>query len=217
MTTIAGFVDGILDGTIPKEKEMEYIAVISSETHRLSRLVRGMLDMSQLQNIDPKELDRKSFDILEVICQTLLSLEQKINNRNLDVDAQLPEEPIQVVGDRDAITQVVYNLIDNAAKFATEGTAIVVSLWKEEGRAFVSVENKGETISKEELPLIFDRFHKTDRSRSMDREGVGLGLYIAKTILDSHGDDIYVTSRDGVTTFVFNLKLVGDKGTFTKN
>ncbi len=217
MTTITGFTDGLLDGTIPKEKQRDYLMVISSETKRLSRLVRSMLDMSQLQNIDPKELDRKSFDILEVICQTLLSLEQKINNRNLDVDAQLPEEPIQVVGDRDAITQVVYNLIDNAAKFATEGTAIVVSLWKEEGRAFVSVENKGETISKEELPLIFDRFHKTDRSRSMDREGVGLGLYIAKTILDSHGDDIYVTSRDGVTTFVFNLKLAGDKGTFTKN
>ena len=217
MTTITGFTDGLLDGTIPKEKQRDYLMVISSETKRLSRLVRSMLDMSQLQNMDPKEIDRKSFDILEVICQTLLSLEQKITKRNLDVDAKLPEEPIQVVGDRDAITQVVYNLIDNAAKFATEGTAIAVSLWKEDGKAYVSVKNQGETISKEELPLIFDRFHKTDRSRSMDRDGVGLGLYIVKTILDSHGDDIYVTSRDGVTQFVFNMKLAGEKGTFTKS
>ena len=207
MTTITGFADGILDGTIPAERADKYLQIISSETKRLSRLVRGMLDMSQLRSLTPMEIQGRRFDILDVVCQTLLSLEQKITGRGLDVDARLPEEPIRAVGDRDAITQVVYNLLDNAAKFAEAGSTITVTLWREEGRVFFSVENHGETIPKEELPLIFDRFHKTDRSRSMDREGVGLGLYIVKTILDSHGGDIYVTSHDGVTKFVFALKL----------
>ena len=223
MTTITGFADGILDGTIPPEKQRDYMMVISSETKRLSRLVRGMLDMSHLQDMDTQQLNKKTFDIGEVICQALLSLEQKITKRGLDVDTRLPEEPIMVLGDRDSIMQVVYNLIDNAAKFATSGTAIGLRLWKEEGKAYVAVENKGEPISKEELPLIFDRFHKTDRSRSIDRDGVGLGLYIVKTILDSHGDDIYVTSHDGTTEFVFTLKLAAKGGNmkktgeFTKN
>jgi signal transduction histidine kinase len=207
MTTITGFADGILDGTIPPEKHREYLEIISSETKRLSRLVRGMLDMSKVQDINSAEVVKKSFDLTEVICQSLLSLEKKITDKGLDVDTQLPEEPVIALGDQDAIIQVVYNLIDNAAKFGQPGTNIGLALWKEDGKAYVSVENHGETISKDELPLIFDRFHKTDRSRSMDKEGVGLGLYIVKTILDSHGEDIFVTSRDGVTKFVFTMTL----------
>lgn len=207
MTTITGFADGVLDGTIPPEKEREYLAIISSETKRLSRLVRGMLDMSQLQSQENKELTKKSFDLSEVIRLSLLSLEQKITKRGLDVDVNLPEEAIMTLGDQDAITQVVYNLIDNAAKFASDGSTIKLELWKKENKAYVSVQNQGDTISKEELPRIFDRFHKTDRSRSMDKDGVGLGLYIVKTILDSHGEDIFVTSKDGVTTFTFTLEL----------
>ncbi len=211
MTTISGFADGILDGTIPPEKEREYLAVISSETKRLSRLVRGMLDMSQLQSKTPLELQSRSFDLLEVVCQSLLSMEAKITSRNLDVETVLPEEPIYTAGDSDAITQVVHNLLDNAAKFAEPGTSLVLKLWREEGKAYVSVANRGETIPREELPLIFERFHKTDRSRSQDRDGVGLGLYIVKTILDSHGGDIFVTSRDGLTTFTFSLKLAKNR------
>lgn len=217
MTTISGFADGILDGTIPKEKEGEYLTVISSETKRLSRLVRGMLDMSQLQSVTPMELSRRSFDLLEVVCQSLLSLESKITSRGLDVETVLPEEPVYAVGDGDAITQVVHNLLDNAAKFAEPGTAIILKLWREEGRCYVSVANRGETIPKEELPLIFERFHKTDKSRSRDRDGVGLGLYIVKTILDSHGGSIYVTSRDGLTTFTFSLKLAKQRPQQEKN
>ncbi len=217
MTTISGFADGILDGTIPPEKEKEYLAVISSETKRLSRLVRGMLDMTQLQSVTPMELSNRSFDLLEVVCQSLLSLETKITSRGLDVETVLPEEPIYAVGDSDAITQVVHNLLDNAAKFAEPGTSLVLKLWREEGKAYVSVANRGETIPKEELPLIFERFHKTDRSRSQDRDGVGLGLYIVKTILDSHGGNIFVTSRDGLTTFTFCLKLAKPRQFSEKN
>lgn len=210
MTTITGFADGILDGTIPPEKQEEYIRVISSESKRLARLVKSMLEMSQLQAMDASVLRKKSFDIAEVIRLTLLSLETKINDKTLDVDLQLPEEAMITRGDKDSITQVVYNLIDNAIKFADKGSVLQLSLWKQGGKAYVAVENTGTTIKEEELPLIFDRFHKSDKSRSMDREGVGLGLYIVKTILDNHNEDIYVTSQDGVTRFVFTLSLKQD-------
>ena len=207
MTSIAGFADGILDGTIPRSKQNEYLRIISSETMRLSRLVRSMLDMSQLQAQETSSVLAKTFDICEIMRLSLLSLEHKITSKGLDVDAQIPEESIVVRGDRDAINQVIYNLIDNAAKFAPAGSVLRLSLWKQGGKAYVSVENDGDTISPEELPLIFDRFHKTDKSRSRDRDGVGLGLYIVKTILDNHKEDIFVTSQDGVTRFVFTMTI----------
>ena len=102
---------------------------------------------------------------------------------------------------------MIYNLLDNAVKFAAEGSVLTVSLWKADGKAYVSVKDRGETIPESDLPFIFDRFHKSDRSRSLDRDGVGLGLYLVKSILDAHGEDIAVTSRDGVTEFVFSLTL----------
>jgi signal transduction histidine kinase len=211
MTIISGFSDGILDGTIPQENQRKYLEVISSETRRLSRLVRSMLDMSHIQSTSTSVLLRSSFDISEVIRLALLSLGSKIDNKRLDVEAELPEEAVKTRGDKDSITQVVYNLIDNAIKFAEPSSVIKLSLWKQGGKAYVSVENKGETIPEEEMPLIFDRFHKTDRSRSENRDGVGLGLYIVKTILDNHNEDIFVTSVNGVTKFVFTLSIAGTK------
>ena len=185
----------------------EYIAIISSETKRLNRLVRGMLEMSRVQDSNSTEVLNKSFDITEVIRIAILSLEKKITDKGLDVDVQLPEEAVVVRGDGDSMTQVVYNLIDNAAKFADSGTEIRIAVWKREMKVFVSVENKGNTISKEDLPRIFDRFHKADKSRSMDRDGVGLGLYIVKTIINRHKEDIYVSSDNGITRFTFTLTL----------
>ena len=207
MTTISGFADGILDGTIPKEEQDRYLATISSETKRLSRLVRQMLQMSRIQSVDTPALLSRSFNLSEVIMRTLLTFEGKITKHGLDVDAQLPEESIIVRGDEDSITQVIYNLLDNAIKFSETGTAIGISLWKQGGKAFVSIKNHGETISPQELPFIFDRFHKTDKSRSLDRDGVGLGLSIVKTILNNHNEDVSVTSRDGVTEFIFTVRL----------
>ena len=209
MTVISGFSDGILDGTISQESERNYLEVISSETKRLSRLVRNMLDMSRIQSTTPEALKGGSFDISEVIRLSLLSLGSKIDAKGLDVEAELPEEAIKTRGDKDSITQVVYNLIDNAIKFADKGSTIRLSLWKQGPRAFVSVENNGETIPADEMPLIFDRFHKTDRSRSENRDGVGLGLYIVKMILDNHNEDIFVTSSSGLTKFTFTLTLTG--------
>ena len=207
MTTISGFADGILDGTIPYEKQAHYLETISSETKRLNRLVRSMLELSRMESGSPAELRSKSFDAAEVLAQALLLFESKINDKHLDVDALLPEDPMVVCGDRDAISQVMYNLLENAVKFADPGSVLGVSLFKHGGKAYVSVKNHGPTIPEEELPLIFDRFHKTDKSRSIDRDGYGLGLYIVKTILGNHGEDIAVTSRDGVTEFVFSLTL----------
>ena len=208
MTVISGFADGILDGTVPPEREKKYLGVISSETKRLSRLVENMMVMASYQTINTAQVLKGRFDIAEVIRVSLLSLESKIQERNLDVSAALPEEPIITQGNKDTITQVVYNLIQNAVKFSASYGKLTVQLWKQGNRAFVSVENQGETIPEEELPHIFDRFHKTDKSRSVDRDGLGLGLYIVKKILDSHNEDIFVTSKDGTTKFMFTLTII---------
>lgn len=207
MTTIAGFAEGILDGTIPQEREREFLQVIASETRRLSRLVRRMLDMSRLKALSENITAQEQFDISEVMLRVLVSLEGRITGRGLDVDTNVPEEPVIVWGDPDGITQVCYNLLDNAAKFAQPGSTLAVRVEKKDAKALVSVSNLGQTIPAEELPLLFDRFHKADYSRSEDREGVGLGLYIVKTILGNLKENITVTSEDGVTTFTFTLSL----------
>lgn len=208
MTTISGFTNGILDGTIPPEKVNDSLQVISSETARLSRLVRRMLDVSALQARESVQ-SQVEFDISETMVQVMISLEGKIKNCQLDMDVHIPDDPVRVWGDPDGITQVCYNLLDNAAKFAAPGTAIAVTITTKGTKAYISVKNQGETIPPDELNMIFDRFHKSDRSRSIDKEGVGLGLYIVKTILNNHKENITVTSKDGVTEFIFTLTLAG--------
>ena len=116
-----------------------------------------------------------------------------------------------VFADKDAITQVLYNLLDNAVKFAKPGTCLVVKLYKDSEKAYVSIRDYGETIPLDDLPFIFDRFHKSDRSRSLDKEGVGLGLYLVKAIINAHDEDIAVRSEDGMTEFVFTLTLANEK------
>ena len=207
MTTIAGFAEGILDGTIPPERERESLEIIVAETRRLSRLVRRMLELSRLRSAAENVTAQAQFDLTEIISRVLISLEGKITDRDLDVEVNMPEERLMVWGDPDAVTQVCYNLVDNAAKFAAKGTAISISITKKDGKAFTAVSNLGATIPPEELPLLFDRFHKADSSRSVDRDGVGLGLYIVKTILGNLKESITVTSEDGVTKFVFTLTL----------
>ena len=207
MTTIAGFADGILDGTIPPERERESLQVIASETRRLSRLVRQMLDLSRLRALEEKNPVQERFDISEVMLRVLVSLESKISSAGLDVQTDVPQQPVMVWGDPDGVTQVCYNLLDNAAKFAPAGSDITVKVAAREGKAYISVANLGETIPAEELPLLFDRFHKIDHSRSRDRDGVGLGLYIVKTLLGNMKENITVTSEDGVTEFTFTLTL----------
>ena len=207
MTTIAGFADGILDGTIPKDQETKYLTSIRDETRRLSRLVRDMLDASQTRARAADPSKRTVFDLTELMLQTLLSFEARATQKNLDVDPQLPENHIMVIADKDAITRVIYNLLDNAVKFATPGSCLTLRLYRDAQKAYVSIKDIGETIPPDDLPFIFDRFHKSDRSRSLDKDGVGLGLYLVKSIINSHDEDIAVKSEDGATEFVFTLKL----------
>lgn len=207
MTTIAGFADGILDGTIPQEDERKYLISIRDETRRLSRLVRDMLDVSRTKAKAADPSRRTVFDLTELILQTMLSFEDRATKKNLDVDPQLPDSHLMVYADKDAITQVIYNLLDNAIKFAAPGSCLLVRLYKDMGKAYVSIKDHGETIPPDDLPYIFDRFHKSDRSRSLDKEGVGLGLYLVKTIINAHDEDIAVRSEDGMTEFVFTLTL----------
>ena len=209
MTTISGFVDGILDGTIPEEKQRYYMQLVSDETKRLSRLVRSMLDVSQLQEQGGVSEEKKlRFDLTECAGQVLITFEQKIMGKDLDVQVDFPEHPVYTFANPDYITQVIYNLVDNAVKFCPQEGRLGLSIGEGSNKVYVSVSNDGQTIPPEELPLLFDRFHKLDKSRSQNRDGWGLGLYIVKTIVCSHGEDISVTSKDGKTEFTFTLPLV---------
>lgn len=207
MTTIAGYLDGMLDGTIPPEKHRQYMELVSTEVRRLSRLVRNMLDVSRLrdQGIPPDKLT--DFDICDAAGEALLSFEQRINRKKLNVEVDMPELGLTVHAMRDSVTQVLYNLLDNAVKFINDGGTLSIRVLRQGKSAVITVGNTGPTIPPEELPLIFDRFHKTDKSRSGDRDGVGLGLYIVRTIILAHGEDLYVTSRDGKTEFTFTLSI----------
>ena len=209
MTTIAGYVDGMLDKTIPEEKWPHYLQIVSDETKRLSRLVRSMLDISQLQSQggipDEKKLQ---FDLEDACSQVLLTFEKKIDDKKLNVEVDMPDHPVFTFANEDYITQVIYNLIDNAVKFCPVGGTLGLKIKEGAAKAYVSVSNEGDTIPPEELPLVFDRFHKLDKSRSKNRDGWGLGLYIVKTIVCSHGENISVTSRDGKTEFTFTMPLV---------
>lgn len=212
MTTIAGYMDGMLDGTIPKERHEYYMQIISNEVRRLSRLVRSMLDISRMQSQGLDETRKCRFDICDLVGQTLLTFEKRINDKALDVQVNMPDTPTFAYAEPDSITQVIYNLLDNAVKFCNEGGVLGVGVKPNGTKLQVAVSNTGPTISPEELPLVFDRFHKTDKSRSINPDGAGLGLYIVKTIICGHGEDIAVTSRDGRTEFTFTLPYVKQRG-----
>jgi Signal transduction histidine kinase len=193
MTTIAGFIDGILDGTIPPEKQPYYLKIVSQEVKRLSRLVRTMLDLSR---IDSGELRLRParFDLTNTILNALLSFEKPIDDKRLEIRGLENAESLYVDGDPDMIHQVVYNLFENAVKFTNEGGYIEIKITDEPAKTVVTIKNSGAGIAPDELPLIFDRFYKTDKSRSQDKNGMGLGLYIVKTIIKLHRGEINVSS-----------------------
>ncbi len=205
MTSISGFVDGILDGTIPPEMQEHYLGIVSSEVRRLSRLVSGMLDITRMQAFD-LEKDGASFDLCEVVRRAVLAFEPRLEEKSLMLDVKLPEEALPLFGNEDALYQVVYNLVDNAVKFSDNERVISLTVTARGRDAECAVTNLGTTIPPEELPYLFDRFHKTDRSRS-ETSGLGLGLYIVKTIVNQHKGDVDVTSENGKTTFTFRIPL----------
>ena len=205
MTTISGFMDGMLDGTIPPKEQPKYMALVSEETKRLSRLVRSMLDISKLPQEGGVPEERKSqFDVAECAGRVLITFEQKITQKQLDVSVRFPDYPVYTRADQDSITQVIYNLLDNAVKFCQVGGRLGMEIRQTPEKIYVGISNTGNPIPAEELPLVFERFHKTDKSRT-DKDGWGLGLYIVKTIVCSHGENIRVSSAGDTTEFTFTL------------
>lgn len=205
MTTIGGFVDGILDGTIPPEKEKEYLMTVSTEVKRLARLVVSMLNLSKIESGEVK-LQPTRYDISSQIIETLISMEQRITEKNISVEGLDEISDIKVYADRDLLHQVIYNLLDNAVKFTNENGTISVFASEEDDMISITLRNSGGGLSKEETSRIFERFYKVDQSRSFDVKGVGLGLYIVKTIINMHEGIIYADSVQGQYT-QFTLKL----------
>ena len=206
MTTISGFIDAILSGAIPAESQSEYLERIKSEVLRLSRLVNQLLDLSRIQAGDRK-FSFEPFDICEVARQIVLSFEQKIDEKKLDVEFNCEDDRMKALADKDAIHQILYNICDNAVKFSRIGGKYKIDIVSKDKKIHVSVYNEGEGIPEEDLPFVFERFYKTDKSRGLDKTGVGLGLYIAKTIIDAHGEAISVQSeKDKFCRFEFTLK-----------
>ncbi len=206
MTTIAGFIDGILDGAIPPEKQEYYLNIIKTEIKRLSRLVTSLLDISRLQSGERK-FDMKPFNICELARQTVISFENQLEEKQLDVEFDFDDFDIMVIGDRDAINQVVYNLCHNAIKFAYENGKYKVSIKHENDKVRFTMYNEGIGISNEEIPFVFDRFFKSDKSRGLDKTGAGLGLFITKAIIKAHSEEIKVNSEYGkYCEFTFTLR-----------
>ncbi|MBR5308277.1 MAG: HAMP domain-containing histidine kinase [Clostridia bacterium] len=207
MTSIAGFVDGILDGTIPPEKQEYYLRIVSAETHRLSRLVSTLLDLTRIQSGERK-FTKADFDICELLRLILISMEKQIDEKHLEIEFDPCDDKCMVFADSDGIHQVAYNLIHNAIKFTDEGGTIKIGVKKHEGGKYlISIYNTGKGMKKEELPYIFDRFFKSDPSRGLDKSGVGLGLFIVKTILSSHSESIWAESEEGqYSQFNFTLQ-----------
>jgi signal transduction histidine kinase len=167
-----------------------------------------MLDISRLQDQDIPEEKKSRFDLCENVGEVLITFEQKILAKKLDVQVEFPDHPAFTFASPDYITQVVYNLLDNAVKFCPEEGILGLQIRQGRGKWYITISNSGQTIPAEELPLVFDRFHKLDKSRSQNRDGWGLGLYIVKTIVCRHGEDISVSSKDGITKFIFTLPVV---------
>lgn len=210
MTTIGGFIDGMLDGTIPKEQHEEYLHIVSNEVKRLSRLVISMLNLSK---IEAGELDLKysEFDVTQLMLNCMLTFEQEIEKKEIDILGFESVKPTIVYADKDMIYQVMYNLIDNAVKFTEQNGEITVSVERKlGGNVIISIKNTGEGIDSEEITRIFERFYKVDKSRSYDVKSAGLGLYLCKTIMDMHNGRIYAESeKNSYARFI--VEFDGDK------
>lgn len=212
MTSISGFVQGMLDGTIPEESRDDYLKIVLEESTRLTRLVNDMLEMSKMQS-DQFRLNITEFDINELIRTCLINLEKRIEDRSLDVEVDFRPERLTALGDKDQITRVMINLFDNAIKFSHPGTTIEIKTWIANGKVHVSVSDTGDIVSSNDIRHLFDRFYKTDTSREKDRTGAGLGLSLVQNIINLHNQQITARCipnedlKSGVTTFEFTLEV----------
>lgn len=212
MTSITGFVQGILDGTVPEEKRDYYLNIVLEESVRLTKLVNDLLEMSKMTSSEYK-LNITSFDLNELIRICIIGTSNKLEERNLDLNVDFASDSLMVMADKDAITRVIINLLDNAVKFSYSNTTIGISTWVENHKAYVCIGNFGDGIDGADLSNVFKRFYKTDKSRTKDKSGAGLGLSFVKNILVLHKQSIWVESVDTkegsnakYTKFTFTLE-----------
>lgn len=204
MTSIGGFVDGILSGTIPPEKERHYLSIVSDEIKRLSRLVRTMLNISKFE-AGEMTISYKKLDIADLLIRTVFLFEKNIDAKHVEIEG-LCNDPVMAMADEDLMQQVFFNLIENATKFVPVWGTITFGIKREEGMISIAIKNTGDGLSDDEIPKIFDRFYKTDASRSRDKNGVGLGLSIVRSIVRLHDGRIIVNSTKGeFTEFVVEI------------
>ena len=210
ITSIKGFIGGILDGVIPKEKERYYLTLAYDETQRLTRLVNDLLDLSTI-DAGRLTLNFTKFEVNEIIRRTIIKFETKVRERSLKVDVSFTQEELFVMADIDKITQVITNLIDNAIKYVTDKGIIRIVSKAKGDKVIISIYNDSQSLSEEDLKHIWDRFYKSDKARTI-KVSTGLGLPIVQSILTAHGEDIWVeNSEQGGVEFVFTLKRVKDK------
>ena len=210
MTSVKGFVDGMLDGTIPPELYNHYLGVVSQEVGRLTRLIQNMLDISKLE-AGEYQVNARSYDVWESITGAALAAEQRIESGKIQIQGLVPERTM-VYADPDLVHQVVYNLLDNAIKFTPEEGIIRFGVTRSGGQVTVSIWNTGPDIAPEALPFVFDRFFKEDRSRGLNTRGSGLGLHICKVLVNLSGGKIWVESQEGEwCRFSFTLPAEGAK------
>lgn len=206
ITTIKGFVDGIMDEVIPPEKHKFYLAIVQDEIKRMQMLVNDLLDLAKMQ-AGEKTLNITRFDVNELVRRCVISLQQMFIEKDLEFTAEFETERMFVNADRDAIQRVLLNLLQNAIKFTDSGGMVTVRTSSQKESVITSVEDTGRGIPKAEVPFVFDRFYKTDKSRSLDKSGVGLGLAIVRSIILSHGETIDVESEEGRgSRFTFTLR-----------
>ena len=212
MTTIGGFIDGMLDGTIPPEQQKHYLEIVSAEVKRLSRLVMTMLNMSKIEAGELK-LQPSKFDISAQVFQVFLLFEQSIERKKIEIAGLEDMQSVAVEADPDMIHQVLYNLIDNAVKFTQEGGQITASVLSDSEKVIVRIRNTGLGVSSEEINRIFERFYRVDKARSRESGGTGLGLSIAQEIIRQHEGSLSLVERSGPgTTLRMELKREGPKG-----
>lgn len=205
LTSISGFVEGILDGTIEREKQDHYLKKVLQESKRLTKLTNDILDLSKLES-GQLRLKITPFDIHALLVNQVDQFERRIQEKDIDLSLTFAQERIKTCGDIEAIQRVIYNLIDNAVKFTEPQGKINIRTYYRENKVFVAIRNSGKTLAPEELRPLFERFHKGDTSRGKDKQGSGLGLSIVKEIIKAHGGDIQAYSNDDIgVEFVFSL------------
>jgi len=205
LTSIRGYLEAMLDGTIPPEQNEKYINIVLNETNRLTKLTNSLLTLNNL-NTNGMLLDKKDFEINAIIRETATSFEGTCKAKRIAIELFLTGEKFYVNADAVKIQQVLYNLLDNAIKFSHSSSVIRIETTEKKNRLWISVKDNGVGIPKDSLTHIWDRFYKTDSSRGKDKKGTGLGLSITKEIIHSHGENIHVMSTEGVgTEFTFTL------------